>query len=224
MKIITAANNAKNGAKITVENTSPYETHLSHFILWISNPLKEEIFVELGIIVSLLRVATLACIWTEKEKNAVALKDDSLDVQVGDSASLSLKITKIDHIKLEPFSKLSICPLLGCKWTELRKTYEGNLLLQIIHGAKSYKEIEELFYKKLQAFSNSDNVTLEYLVEAILNLKETELKEIPKLKKKFYFLNWNTREDLKELIQKLCEWLQFFDEKELQLQDTGLTK
>ena len=206
-----------------LEDKQAFETHLSYFILWISNPLKEEIFVELGIVISLLRVATLSCIWFEHHKKNILVKDEALEVTFGeDGTSVILKLSKLETVKLEAYAKNSVCPLLGPKWTEIKKGYNGNILSQIIQETKQIQGIDELFSNKLQSFSNIDNPALECLTETILSLKDTELKEITKLRKKFYFLNWNTKEDLKELIQKVCEWLQWFDEKELQLQDTGL--
>ncbi len=221
LKVISSSTNIKNINKKEIEGSSPHEIHLSHFILWISNPLKEDIFVELGIIVNLLRLVILGCIWNENKKSAVTLKEDSLDITMTETP-FHVKIDKREHIKLENFTKLSVCPLLGCKWGEIKKANKDNMLLEIINEVKKMKDVEELFYKKLQAFSNCENLKLDYLAEAILNLKETELKESVKAKRKYYFLNQNSKDDLKELIQKLCEWLQFFDEKELQLQDTGL--
>lgn len=224
LKVISASTNLKNINKKEIEGASPHETHLSHFIMWISNPLKEEIFIELGIIVNLLRLVVAACIWAESKKGSISLKEESLEVITeGESENLTMKLTKAEHIKLENFSKVSMCPLLGCKWGEIRRAAKENIMLQILNEVKNLKDFEDNFYKKLQVFSTCDNVKLEYLAEALLNLKETELKETVRAKRKYHFLNQNSKEDLKELIQKLCEWLQFFDEKELQLQDTGLT-
>ncbi len=222
LQTLAEASELKEEGKDETENPSLYETHLSHFLVWISNPLKEEIFIELGIIVSLMRLITFVCIWGEKKKDVVLINDESFDVKVGESATLSLKISKLDALKLQSFIGLSVCPLLCFKWMESRRVYQGNLLLDIINEAKKIKEIEQLFYAKLAFFSGSNNATLDFLAEAMLHLKDTELKEMLKSKKKFYFLNWDTKDDLKELIQKLTEWLQFFDEKELRLQDTGL--
>jgi hypothetical protein len=223
LKALSNANGAKNSAKKSVESKSLYETHLSHFILWISNPLKEDIFIELGIIVSLLRLVVLSCIWFDNQKNGVVLKDDSLEIHLGTS-SATLKLSKADSSKLDGFVKNGVCPLLGSKWPEIKKAFNGHALLPMITEAKKAKEIETLFYNKLNSFSSPQYTGIDYVVEAMLNLKETELKESFKSKKKFSFLTSNTKEDLKELIQKMCEWLHYFDERELILQDTGLAQ
>jgi len=225
LKVISSSTNLKNINKKEIEGASAHEIHLSHFIQWISNPLKEEIFIELGIIVNFLRLVATLCIWNEGRKSAISLKEDSFEViGEGESSLVNMKLTKNEHIKLESFLKVSVCPLLGCKWGEIRRGQKENILLKIVDEAKKMKDFEEMFYKKLQAFSTCDNVKLDCLAEAMLNLKDTELKENVKAKRKYHFLNQNSKEDLKELIQKLCEWVQFFDEKELQLQDTGLNQ
>lgn len=222
LKVISANTGAKSASKKGIEGKSLYETHISHFILWISNPLKEEIFVELSIIVSLLRIVTLCCIWAEINKEGIVLKEDSLEINVEGIPAVSLKLSKQEISELESFTKHSISSLFTGKWSEIKKLCNGNLLLNIITEAKKIPEIEDLFYCKLQAFSILESEVLDYATEALLNLRETELKDSLKSSKKFYFLNWNTKEDLKELIQKLSEWLHCFDERELQIQDIGL--
>ena len=197
----------------------------SHFILWISTLLREEALVEISIILSLLRSAILASIWSDSQKNVICIKDDTLEIKMT-PWTLLVKVSKPDVDKLKLFVESNVCPLLGSKWSEIRKSSGGKILSRILSNVQGDNSIEELFMSRLDVLGDEEaeknNEVLSRMAEAVLNLKDSELKETVKSKKKFNFLNWNTIDDLKELIQKLADWLRFFNPNEFNLRDADL--
>lgn len=203
------------------KNSKSYDHKLAHFVLWISTPLREDIFVEIAILMCLLRTSILSSIWSASQENLISLKGENLEIKMV-PWTLLVKTTKADAEQVESFIESKVCPLFGPQWGEIRKSSGGKILSRILATAAADKNTETIFFEKLSALSDIDSSTLTKMAEAVLNLKESEIKEAARPKKKFHFLNWNTLQELKELIQRLCDWLQHYKEEEFNLQDTDL--
>jgi len=199
-----------------------YDYKLSHFILWISTPLRADIFYEIAIVICLLRTAILTSIWYTGQKNLINIKpDNTIEIKMT-PWTLLVKATKADIDKMNSFSACNICPLLGSKWNEVRKSSNGKILDRIIPQVVNEKSIEVAFEEKIKELGEEENDIVSKMAEAVMALKESELKEAVKTKRKFNFLNWNTLGDLKDLIQKACGWLQYFSPEEFNLQDVDI--
>jgi len=198
-----------------------YDYKLSYFILWISTPMRADIFFEIAVILCLLRTAILTSIWYTGQKNLINIKADTIEIKMT-PWTLLVKASKSDIEKMNAFSACNICPLLGPKWNEVRKSSNAKILDRIIPQVTSEKMIEVLFNEKIKELGEEDNDAVGKIAESVLALKETELKETIKTKRKFCFLNSTSLSDLKELIQKTCCWLQYFNPEEFSLQDVDI--
>ncbi len=199
-----------------------YDYKLSHFILWISVPLRSEVFFEIATILCLLRAAILISIWYTGQRDSINVKGDTVEIKLT-PWTLLVKVTRSDIEAMNSLSTCGVCPLLGPKWNEVKKSSNGRILDRILPQVTSEKQIEVQFFEKVKELSEENNEGLSKITEAILNLKETELKESVKAKRKFSFLNWSTMSDLQELIQKLCDWMQYFNPEEFSLSDVDVS-
>jgi len=195
---------------------SLYDLRLGNFILWISNPLREEIFNEIGTILCLLRSIMLCSIWSSIQKDFITLNGTSLEIKAKPTA-ISLQMTAEDCNLWNNLQDNGLCAFIGHKWAELKKITGGVLLSQIVADVEKNKPCENQFFVKLSALDTKNEELFESLAKSILFLKETEVKEESILKKRSFYLNWHAVDDLKELLQKLCAWLQHFNEQDLKL-------
>jgi len=195
-----------------------YDVRLGNFILWVSNPLREEIFNEIGAILCLLRSILLCSIWSSIQKDFITLNGTSLEIKAKPSP-ISIQMTAEDCALFNTLQDNGLCAFIGHKWAELKKITGGVLLSQIVADVEKNKPCEAQFFVKLKALDTKNDEVFESLAKSILFLKETEFKEESILKKRSFYLNWHALDDLKELLQKLCAWLQHFNEQDLKLKE-----
>jgi len=199
---------------------SLYDQRLASFLLWASNPLKEEIFIELGTILFLLRTLIICSIWADTQKDFLGLNGNILEIKANPQY-LAVQLTNEDIHLLNSLVESGICPFIASKWNEIRKQSGGTILSHIIQEVEKNKEYETLFFEKIKSFEtkfeSKGKIVFKNLANSLLCLKETEIKEESSLKKRSNFLSYNMMEDLADLLQKLCAWLQHFNEEELKL-------
>jgi len=197
-----------------------YDSKLGHFILWIATPMTPEFHFEIATIIYLFRTAMLVSIWTVQNPDLISIKEDQLEIKVA-LWKLIHKLTKPDAKKMLSFVASNVGPLLTNKWSEIRKSLNGKKILEnIISETLKDRHAETLFEELLKTFSDEESDAADKIAEAILNLKETEVKESINSKKKFVFLNSAAKDDLKELIQKISNWLIYFKQEDYNLDDT----
>jgi len=210
------------GGKIDLKEYRPYDTKLGHFIIWIATPLNADFHFEISTIIYLLRTALLVSAWSIQNSDLISIKEDSTEIKLEIKLALwklIYKLTKPDAKKMQSFLASNVSPLLTNKWGEIRRSLNGKKILEsIISETMKDRNIETLFEELLKAYGDEESDAVEKIAEAVLNLKETEVKE--NTKRKFVFLNPNNKDELKELIQKICKWLVYFKQEDYSLDDT----
>jgi len=195
---------------------SLYDVRLGNFILWVSNPLREEIFNEIGAILCLFRSIMLCSIWSNIQKDFITLNGTSLEIKAKPTP-ISLQMSAEDCNLWNNLQDNGLCAFIGHKWAELKKITGGVLLSQVVADVEKNKPCENQFFVKLSALDTKNEELFEGLAKSMLFLKETEFKEESILKKRSFYLNWHAVDDLKELLMKLVAWLQHFNEQDLKL-------
>ena len=141
------------------------DDRLASFILWISNPLKEEVFVEISITLLFLRIVIYFCIWYDHNKDNVQLQNESLNLKFKDK-TYTINLSKSEVLNIKSFTDNNICPILGTKWAEIKRTTEGNLVKMIVddvNASVAKQEIDKTFYDKVKIFSDMNNGALNKL-------------------------------------------------------------
>jgi len=184
---------------------------LAYFILWISNPLREDIFQEMCMIICFVRRILLDDIWFEK----VGYKSGMFSTPGFRDCLTKVKNKDVVETHIREAIEKKRFPVYLEKWNGLEgffneSTHTKNMESLVV----GYKDsVEELFKEKLGKYTNKENtVEIDDLAGKINFYKDKDLLEKSGIK--FHFVGKDNLEDLKGLIVVLTEWMLHFDENE----------
>jgi hypothetical protein len=217
------AENDKGNESITSnDNFIEYDKKLAQLLGWIGETLREDAFVEITIILLLVRIVIFCSIWYDLNQKNVGLVDEYLIIHLN-GKNQEFRLVPDDAMKIGSLLEMKLAPFLCSKWTEFKKTYDGTFMVSLSENLKKVpkEELDKAFSEKLKLFIEPEAPALGKLAEIILFLRHTELEE--KLgSKTFNFLSMNSFEDLKQVLQLLLEWLAVFDENDYAFPELNL--
>ena len=199
-------------------NPLQIDNKLAYLIYWIGNPLREEIFQEMCILICILRKTILQDIWFEKVgiKQKLFTNEQILKEKISEVTSINPNSNKnklILDVHLKKVLDKKRYPVI------LENYLINNDMKNIVDSIREIlnDDIISIFIDKLDHYCKNDHGNdIDDLVEKILYYKEKELINYND-KLKFQFFSKDNSEDLKQLLHLLSEWMKNFDENNLKL-------
>ena len=198
-------------------NPNQIDNKLAYLIYWIGNPLREEIFQEMCILICILRKIILQDIWFEKVgmKQKLFTSEQALKEKISEVKCInpnSNKNKEILDLNLKRILEKKRYPVI------LENLMTNNNMKNVIDYIQILTDnTMTIFLDKLDQYCKNDHGNdIEDLVEKILYYKEKELINYND-KLKFQFFSKDNNEDLKQLLHLLSEWMKNFDENDLKL-------
>jgi hypothetical protein len=207
------------------------EKKFGYFISWVSNPLREEIFQEMCMVLCFLRRIVLDDIWFSKVGHKLACFSHEPTIR----ESLT-RVLGQQNAKTKEFVDFQVRGIIERK--RYPSTIEKYNLFGNFYSENGHSKVMELLqtvYKdniwdmvcerlNQLADKETNNADIEEVACKILLFKEKELQLNQQNHAgggpiKFNFASKETLEDLKELIMHLAEWLASFDENDLKVKE-----